>query len=153
METFEGRRCCICGAAISDDNPDGIGFSCRKVYRKALWKVFICDDDRRNAYYGAMTAPMMELFIKCYKAVKFRSEFRKRFYSSVVKQYSTRGFVSKKQADIIRSLLSEKGFDWCKPLPEYVKAKKVQSDLYTSWTPSKAEAKHITNLANKLRHA
>ena len=42
------------------------------------------------------------LFIEEFKDTKFRSEFRKSFYSSVKKQYEKTGRISKKQLEIIK---------------------------------------------------
>ncbi|MFO7739952.1 MAG: hypothetical protein R6V46_15850 [Desulfatiglandaceae bacterium] len=78
----DGRTCLVCGARISDNNPDGIGCECRYAYRKAKTILFFEDYDRRNKYYKIKTDEIMRLFIYHYKDVKFRSEFKKEFYPS-----------------------------------------------------------------------
>ncbi len=157
----EGRTCAICGTPITDDNPDGIGWQCRAVYNKATWDIFFENQERRYQYYSYINEVYMEHFIKNFSNVKFRSSFRKAFYPSVVEQWNTKQFVSRRQREIILSMLMERDLVWnnygltvggvCEYL---IDAKNKQHELFENWrrTMSTEEAEHIHNLANKLRH-
>ena len=110
LEYGEGRSCSICGAPITDNNPDGIGFGCREAYKKASWKVFFQDSKRRSAYYYAKNDPIVETFLSELKNTKFRSSFWKGFYPSVKQQWTERKFVSAKQIEIMENRLYRDGF-------------------------------------------
>jgi hypothetical protein len=146
-----GRQCSICGAPIGDNNPDGIGGSCREVYTTSRMKVFFKEDSRRYKYTHEKCAPRVERFIEKLQNTKFRSPFWKQFYPSICEQWKEKGFVSKKQLDIICSRLeSEVGYEEMNEL--YDQGKGAANDLLRFWEPSEEERQHIINLANKLRH-
>ena len=99
MQCTLNRKCIICGATISDDNPDGIGFSCRDAVNKAKYKLFFEDHENRCIIARMYSAFVMEWFIKCFAHKKFRSAFKKKFYPSIVSQYKEKGYLSSKQRE------------------------------------------------------
>jgi hypothetical protein len=103
MKMNNPDRCRICGAAISDDNPDGIGYTCRKVYKEALAATYFKFHWQRHR--KIKLDMLMPMFIDEFKNTKFRKQFKKDFYKSVVEFYEERGYVSKKQLEIIESWL------------------------------------------------
>ncbi len=152
METSLGRRCSICGAVISDDNPDGIGFSCREVYQRASWKIFLSDQKRRSEYYYAKNEPIVEEFLESLSNTKFRSNFWKSFYPSISRQWQENKFVSRKQYEIIVNRLIQQGCDV--DLLETT-GKDAGRILYQEWFNEEItgdEMDHVVNLANKMRH-
>jgi len=102
----ELRTCWICGAIIGDDNPDGIGSSCRKVWTKAQRDAFFhfCGLD----YWIAKASKWVDVFIQLFKNVKFRSAFKKSFYTSIVS--NTEKKISKKQLSIIIEMIGQKNY-------------------------------------------
>lgn len=159
MEMSDGRRCSVCGALIGDNNPDGIGASCRKAYHKATEQVFFEDEKRRNAYYGALYGAIAKVYIAMFKNTKFRSDFRKKFYPSIKKQFAEKGFVSSKQAKIMKEMMIYKDSSWSfypaeNRNPKYKNALKKQQEIKENWkrNMSEEDQKHVVNLANKLRH-
>lgn len=152
MEFTAGRTCSICGAPITDDNPDGIGFGCREAYRRATYAVYLENQDRRNEYYNLDTEPLIMWFVEQFSNTKFRSAFRKSFYPSIVAQYQTRGFLSKNQKDIVRQWLN---VDWdserrLEGLDNEVKSKR--KTLFRSWIRTPEEQSKVHGYANKFRH-
>ena len=149
----DGRKCAVCGAPISDNNPDGIGCECRAVYKDARAKVFFQDADRRNAFYSVDTPDIMTFFIDLFGKTKFRSEFKKSFYASITKQYEEKGFVTKKQKDIMLDWLFYKA-EWL-DVSDTLRAKwgNVKAQMIKDFTPSAGDIIHIQKLANKLRHS
>jgi hypothetical protein len=98
-----GRRCMICGAAISDDNPDGIGYTCREVWQEA----------EKDAIYHFVGLELWQrkvdfwlpMFILAFRNTKFRSQFKKEFFASCFTRYSEAGHFSSKQLNIIKEWL------------------------------------------------
>ena len=153
MASYEdGRKCAVCGAPISDNNPDGIGLECRRVYKEARTKVYFEDADRRNAFYSVDTIDVMDYFTRLFGETKFRSEFKKSFYASITQQYKEKGFVTKKQKDIIFGWLFYKD-EWLN-VSESLNKKwgNIKAAMIKQFTPNEEERIHISKLANKLRH-
>lgn len=103
METSLDRRCRICGAQISDTNPDGIGSTCREVWTKALHATFYHFNGLE--YWQAQIDFWLPAFILAFRNTKFRSTFKKEFYSSCFTRYSQGGRFSRKQLDIVKDML------------------------------------------------
>ena len=100
MESLNNRRCMICGSTISDDNPDGIGYTCREVWTRA----------RNTSFYHfcglevwiAKSNYWANLYFNEYKTTKFRSEFKKGFFKTISKMVEENNVrLSKKMLDII----------------------------------------------------
>jgi len=110
MYVTERRRCSICGALISDDNPDGIGFTCRKLLRKRLLNIVFSNEDFMHMYYNC-DIPLLIKDTKEYieehsdKKHAFRNEFKKNFLNSVLGQMREKGWLSKKQREILVNYL------------------------------------------------
>lgn len=101
---MEPNRCMICGAVISDNNMDGIGFGCmanvvKPAIKETMWEVY-----GLNIWQDKVTK-VKEAFLEVYANVKFRNEFKRGFYDSMQKAER----VSKKQLQIMMDMLSEKG--------------------------------------------
>jgi len=103
FETSLGRRCRICGAVISDNNPDGIGFQCRDVWERAWWSGFY--NFRGLELWQAMIDWWMPAFILAFRATKFRSAWKKQFYADMKLRYEQQQRMSRKQLDIVMSWL------------------------------------------------
>lgn len=145
-----GRTCSVCGALIGDNNPDGIGGECRFAYYGARKVLHNKDKERAYKYYGTKARVFMPVFIEQHKDVKFRSEFKKSFYPSVVKQWEEKGYLSKKQLDICLSWLSYKiDYDTNKKLEEEVYEK--QKKILREWKPNAEEHEHLIKLAGTFR--
>jgi len=149
----ENRKCSVCGAPISDNNPDGIGCECRRVFKEARVKVFFEDAARRNSFYGIDTKDIASNFIELFKNTKFRSDFKKTFYASICEQYNTRGYLSKKQKQIMEDWLFYKN-EWSDRI-EWLNQdwKNRKREMIQSFEPTSEEQEHIRKLANKLRHS
>jgi hypothetical protein len=104
METTMSRECAICGSRISDDNPDGIGYTCRNVYEKAY-------SGAVYHFYGLeiwkeKAAHMADFFLETFSKTKFRSSFRKGFYESIKKQKVSGEYrISKKMYNVMSDAL------------------------------------------------
>ena len=151
-----GRHCSICGAAITDNNPDGIGFQCREVYQKARWKIFFESQERANSYNKPVTDILMIYFYSYHYKTKFRSAFRKEFFPSIVTQWREKGFITRRQKEIVIDWLLWKDCElttYDNPIMARAKAKQQMIFdiwLYKNITPEESE--HVESLANKLRH-
>jgi hypothetical protein len=161
MSFQEGRRCSICNAYISDDNPDGIGCTCRKVWEKAfrigfyhfhgleIWK-------KKSEYW-------VDIFIKTFENTKFRSSFRKSFYQSI-KQQSDSGELrlSKKMFNIVRSAIIGEEEQFGRPpwkgdldYELYIEGEKelvlkMKEEIWDRNGMSKEESDYVENLAKKF---
>lgn len=98
-----GRRCRICGAAISDDNPDGIGATCREVWQEA-------ENDAIREFMGLELWQRkvdfwLPIFLHEFENTKFRNQFKKDFFSSCRERYSKGERFSSKQLNIIKDWL------------------------------------------------
>lgn len=111
METLEstayseGRTCSLCGSPISDNNPDGLGYECRKAIEKAKFKaLFLLDNN--SLYYNHIIEVEItkKYFIELFSKTKFRSDFNKNFYNSI--KNSDR--ISKKQLFVMRDKIFQK---------------------------------------------
>jgi len=151
-----GRHCSICGAAITDTNPDGIGFQCREVYEKAQWKIFFENRDRANAYNKPETDVLMVYFYSYHYKTKFRSSFRANFFPSIIIQWKEKGFITRRQKEIVSDWLWYKNPDLLHyECQDFTKARIAKRNVFDSWlcgTITQEESNHIVNLANKLRH-
>ena len=101
-----GLRCSVCGSLITDDNPDGIGFGCRKNVIKpteaATAKEIIIDFALRQWIFKVNI--YRNEFLKAFEGHKFRNQFKKSFFESIKKSDK----VSKKQLDVIKNMLEWK---------------------------------------------
>lgn len=69
----------ICGAVISDNNTDGIGWGCmanvvKPAIKETMWEVYGLD------IWVAKANRIKEAFLNAYAGVKFRNEFKRGFY-------------------------------------------------------------------------
>ena len=97
---MEHNRCMICGAVISDNNTDGIGWGCmanvvKPAIKETMWEVYGLD------IWVAKANRIKEAFLNAYTGVKFRNEFKRGFYESMAKAEK----VSKKQLEIMLGLV------------------------------------------------
>lgn len=100
-----GLKCAICGSLITDDNPDGIGFGCRKNVVEPA-KIAAAKELNPNLnleMWIFKVGKIRELFLNTFKDIKFRSDFKKSFYQSIANSEK----VSKKQLDVIKQMLKE----------------------------------------------
>lgn len=98
------NRCCICGAILSENNYEGIGYECKKALQYAKTIVFNQDPNNRLEMYIIEVEIVKEKFLEVFKDVKFRSNFRKSFFETI----STSNRISKKQLEIMKNMLDEK---------------------------------------------
>ena len=140
------RTCRICGAWISDDNPDGIGSTCREVWGRARSATFAhffgLDRWKRTSRFW------VERYISTFAKTKFRSEFKKSFYASITGQDINDLRISRKQLDIIKSHLEWKDrnrfLDWCNEIDQSEKAHYFEAEF----TPEMSEYQY--NMAKKF---
>ena len=100
------RECAICNSPITDENPDGIGYTCRHVWRQA----------RVSAYYkfhglelwSKKCTIAINILEGITKGVKFRSKFKLEFIPSVIKQWKEKGRLSKKQLDLVVGIIQQR---------------------------------------------
>ena len=101
-----GLRCSVCGSLITDDNPDSIGFGCRKNVIKpaeaATAKEIIIDFALQQWIFKVNI--YRNEFLKAFEGHKFRNQFKKSFFESIKKSDK----VSKKQLDVIKNMLEWK---------------------------------------------
>jgi len=99
METSLGRHCRICGAIISDYNPDGVGAQCREVWERARRTTFyhFCGLE----YWKAKVDWWMPAFILAFRFTKFRSDWKRNFFLSLSAQYKEGKNISSKQLNIV----------------------------------------------------
>lgn len=106
MATYElQRKCAICGATIGDQNPDGFGGECRPRYRKEALKRLFSNEDWKHKYYLCEVNTYLKWMEDYSSKHTFRSAFKKSFIPSVIEQMKTKGFLSRKQKEIIESML------------------------------------------------
>lgn len=103
---MEPNRCMICGAVISDNNTDGIGWGCmanvvKPAIKETMWEVY-----GLNIWQDKVMM-VKKAFIEAYAGVKFRNEFKRGFYDSMQKAER----VSKKQLQIMMDMLFDKGIN------------------------------------------
>lgn len=146
-----GKTCKVCGSRISDNNTTGIGCECRYSYNKARKTVFFDERERGLKYYAIEADSWMPLFIKTFKDTKFRSKFKKSFYPSIVEQYTEKGFVSKKQLEICKSMLRDK-ISSREHENIFTTIDEQRKALIDNHEFNKEEKEKIVNLANKFRH-
>jgi hypothetical protein len=96
MDTLEQNRCIICGAIIGDNNATGIGFGCMgNVVKPAVRDCF--REIKGLDVWIAKSQHVRTRFLSTFEGKKFRSEFRKSFFSSM----KSAERISKKQLDIM----------------------------------------------------
>lgn len=103
MTYLEGRTCSICGVPITDDNPDGIGFGCRK-HVVARAKAACFKEVKGLDLWIAKVKLVRDAYLDEFKDTKFRNAFKKSFYESMVNAER----VSKKQLEIMLTHLQYK---------------------------------------------
>mgnify|MGYP003145674571 CR=1 FL=1 len=143
----EGRQCSICEHPITDNNPDGIGFQCRDIWYQARAKSFY------HFYPFASWEKQLDIiiptFIDLYKDIKFRSNFRKSFYSSICNIWETHKRISRKQRDICYSWIGDKLSDADND-EFYISVKKAEK-IYKLWTPqTKEEREYLNDCVGKM---
>lgn len=107
-----GRHCAICGAPITDDNPDGIGFECREVlHKKMISLAFDLHKGDMSEYWNCglpMLITQVSKMLNAHVGKKaYRSSFKKTFLTSVYTQMSEKNFLSKKQSEILIKIIEE----------------------------------------------
>lgn len=93
--------CQICGARISENNIDGIGYECRKALSLAKSKIFWANSENKLNLYIIEVTLIKDKFLEVFATTKFRSEFKKSFFASM--QNAQR--VSRKQVEIMKKEL------------------------------------------------
>lgn len=95
--------CIICGARLSDNNTTGIGCECLAALYAA--KTYRAKKEGLSLkLYIKEVEIVKENFVRILAGTKFRSEFKKSFYSSIVSAER----ISKKQLDIMYNMIDEK---------------------------------------------
>lgn len=138
MEYLEGRKCEICGSAITDENPDGVGFGCRSnVVAPARKDTF----NKFNAlnFWIKKVEMSKKVFIEIHQNVKFRSEFKKNFFDSIQKAER----ISKKQLNIMEYWIVYKDFDRYENLTTDIK--EVYRFMINGWKEQTKEEKEYFN--------
>lgn len=80
----------ICGAVISDNNTDGIGWGCmanvvKPAIKETMWEVYGLD------IWVAKANRIKEAFLNAYAGVKFRNEFKRGYGESRKGEQETTG--------------------------------------------------------------
>lgn len=105
MDYSESRVCSLCGSPISDNNPDGLGYECRKAIEKAKFKALFLIDNNSLYYNHVIEVEIAKKhFVELFSKTKFRSDFNKSFYNSI--KNSDR--ISKKQLFIMKDKIFQK---------------------------------------------
>ena len=147
------RECSICGARITDNNPDGIGFDCREVYYKAKSKTYFefygLDHWKKSVEF------YVSRFLDTFKDVKFRSSFRKSFYSSIKERYESSDCrISKKQIHIMADMLYSKDEDFFDSETDFKEQQKsVVRDYCPNQVSNKKEYDYMLGLSKRLYSA
>lgn len=119
------NRCIICGARLSDNNTEGIGFECKAalMYAKGI---MLKETDFKLQCFIYEAEAVKKAFLDVYAGVKFRSEFRKGFYTSM--QQAQR--ISRKQVDIMWQMIDDRNtglaYTLHQQVAEYNKQLKIQ---------------------------
>lgn len=100
------HTCGICGHYIYSDESirRGYGSECTAALNKAKYIVIFSDDNLKSKYYNLDICFLKECIEK-ETPKKLRNEFKKSFLSSVKEQIDTKHFLTKKQRDILLSML------------------------------------------------
>lgn len=145
-----GRTCSICGAHITDDNPDGIGYGCRAIYEGAKAKTYF--KFHWQAHRAIKVNTIMALFESTFAKTKFRSDFRKSFYPSVVTFWKEKGYVSNRQLEICGEWIERK-LDYDEMTKTYRDIKDSQSDKVNEFEPKTDEEIKFFQIAIRQGHA
>lgn len=93
--------CLVCGAAIGENNTTGVGGGC--MANIVIPAKRDCFKEVKSLELWIMKAKEVQrIYIEEYKNTKFRSEFKKSFYTSMC----TAERISKKQLEIMRNQMS-----------------------------------------------
>lgn len=100
------HTCSICGHYIYSDESihRGYGSECAAALNKAKYIIIFSDDNLKSKYYNLDIYFLKELIEK-EMSKKLRNEFKKSFLPSVKEQIDTKHFLTKKQRDILLSML------------------------------------------------
>lgn len=139
------NRCLICGTILSENNPDGIGFGCRKnVVKPAILAAAKELNPNLNLEMWIFkVGKIRELFLNTFKDVKFRSEFKKSFYQSIANSEK----VSKKQLQIMEEMLDKKDFFMFDKF--YKNLKFEEAEYFESLILKEKQKKEYTNIYSK----
>lgn len=139
-------RCQLCGAIISENNPDGYGYSCREKLEEATSLSFrnSTNWEEKNPFFDMEVRYHLEWIDNYLKEHKIRNEFYKSFIPSVLEQYNTKGYLSKKQKEIVYKFVFEKLTGYMNPYAE---------DEYKEWLkPIRMKQKEFINVYWKTSH-
>ena len=118
---MEFRTCVICGSRLGENNTTGIGSECYKILKRVQYAKFFKEDkyaEQRKEYNNIKTGSYIDL-IKYVDVSRCRSNFKKNFIPSVINQYEEKGFLTKKQTEIVEEILSSK-FDMFNNMQEEI---------------------------------
>ena len=124
---MEFKTCVICGSMIGDDNILGIGSECYKILKRVQYAKFFKEDkyeEQRKEYNNIKAGAYIDL-IKYVDVKRCRSNFKKNFIPSVINQYEEKGFLTKKQTEIVEEILSSK-FDMFNNMQEEIKEEQTE---------------------------
>lgn len=140
-----GLKCSICGSLITDDNPDGIGIGCREhVVRPAILATAKELNPNLNLEMWVFkVSKIRELFLNTFKDTKFRSDFKKSFFQSIANSEK----ISKKQLEIIESMLDKK--DYLMLDKFYKNLKLEEAEYFESLIEKEKQKKEYTNIYTK----
>lgn len=105
-----GNYCMVCGALISENNPDGIGYSCREFVQKAKYAIINNDEEHKWDLRNIQMEVYMDAFIEKVANTKFRSQFKKDFSESVIEQWNKTHRLSNKQFDIVSNIICDPNY-------------------------------------------
>lgn len=123
--------CIICGSPLSEGNITGIGCECHAAIIAAKRHKLYANADFTLAYnWVIMANNIRTAYIKAFAETKFRNEFKKAFYASMLSAER----VSKKQCAIMEAELDYKGL-----LDSTLKSIKEAKDAFIAAEMEKVE--------------
>lgn len=102
--------CMVCGAMISENNPDGIGYSCREFVQKAKYAIIYNDEEHKWDLRNIKMEVYMDAFKEKVANTNFRSQFKKEFSASVIEQWDKTHRLSNKQFDIVSNIICDPNY-------------------------------------------
>lgn len=120
------HTCSICGHYIYSDESirRGYGSECAVALNKAKYIVIFSDDNLKSKYYN-LGIYFLKKLIEKEMSKKLRNEFKKSFLPSVKEQIETKHFLTKKQRDILLSMLV---YPYMDRTEEYKEELKIRRD-------------------------
>lgn len=134
---YQEGRCMICGAPISPNNLTGIGCECQKVLERIQFETMFANEEFRTHYFQIESKPLINMLREYWnsKGARVRSSFKKSFIPSVLDFYDGKGFVSRKQLNLVIDILKYE----CSYLPEILNRIEKEKKDYLNSMRTKVE--------------